>query len=137
MDTNSKPGRTSFIVGWGFVLFGLLCLLSVTTKEFRIAIFGHKATATVDQVTGSGIIHLSFVTAEGKPASFKTNSTFGTKTKAGDTHSILYLPSDPSRAKISTLRQLWMPMMIALTFTVLLLAPGALILRWRSLHLAD
>ena len=157
MNTPSKPGIVSLLLGWAFLLFGLLGMFSVVTKDMRVAVFGHKASATVEKVTerhssssrisGDGktrtntssvsrMMHLRFQTTDGKPANFETTSTFNTEAKVGDTHPILYLPGDTTRAEINTLRQLWLPMFVGTSVSCVCLGIGYLVLRWRSLSLS-
>lgn len=131
------------------VALGLVGGVSVMMKEGRLVIFGERAVGTVrevEQITTStqatwgrdinrrsqavkrsgpsNLLHLTFTTKDGRNIEFATRATFKTATKPGDTHPIVYLPSDPQLAKIASAKQLWLPMSIGMTFTAICLGVG-------------
>ncbi len=151
-----KP-RVGLFIGWALLLSGGFFLTMVVLKEGRLALFGQHTNAVVEKVTEitqshtlskytsdgkrrtgdrkrtsiSQVMQLGFITADGKPISFETLATFNTEAKVGDTQPIVYLPSDPMRAKIATLRQLWLPMLTGLLLSVLCLGGGVLLVKLR------
>lgn len=146
-----KPKLSPLRLGIAFVLIalGLLGGVSLFKKEGRLVIFGERATGTVRQVEEitastqatwgrdnkgrshiikksgpSHLLHMTFTATDGREIEFTTLATFNTETKPGDTHPLVYLPSDPQVAKIASARQLWLPMSVGTIFTALCLGIG-------------
>lgn len=154
---NPKPRQMSRFFGWLMLVAGLLFFTALISKEGRLIVFGRKATATVEKVTRiqknngelvrnssgrvvsrreasvSHIMHLTYLTQEGVKAQFDTAATFNTEAKVGDVHPIVYLASNPARAKIATARQLWLPAMVGLIVSTGCLGIGLFLLRLSSL----
>lgn len=153
--TSSSSRSSIFRRVIGIVLFalGLLGGTSLVTKEYRLALFGERSTGTVrkvDEITTSTsskwvkkgnrkhlvsksspshFMHIGFTTREGKHVEVETLATFNTEAKVGDTHPMIYLPSQPENAKIYSAKQLWMPMVIGTVFTAICLFLGFYFLR--------
>lgn len=127
-----------------------LGVYSLSTKEIPLVLFGQSGTGIVNQVeviTHSGksrwtgndrrdsgyshttILHLTVTTKDGKKTETKTHATFNTETRVGDEHPVIYLPSNPTVAKIYNARQFWLPLCVAVTFTTLCFLGGARLLQ--------
>jgi hypothetical protein len=158
MTTDSptdKPKRSPLRLAIAIVLvaLGLLGGVSVLMKEGRLLVFGERATGTVrevEEITTSTqatwgrdikgrshivkrsgpahLVHLTFVTQDGRNIEFATRATFSTETKPGDTHPLIYLPSSPQLAKIASAKQLWLPMCVGMIFTAVCLGAGVCLL---------
>jgi len=72
----------------------------------------------VSRAAPSYFMTLAFTTKDGKPVEVRTLATFNTEAAVGDEHPLLYMPSHPENAKISTARQLWLPMLVGILFTI-------------------
>lgn len=159
--TSSSPRAGSYafrkIAGGVLLGLGLIGLVSLVTKEFRLTLFGEKATGVVrkvEEITTStqskwikkGMSHqrvsrsgpsyfmtIAYTTKDGKQIEFETLATFNTVAKVGDEHPLVYLPEHPENAKISTARQLWLPMIVGIIFTTVCLGLGALLLSNRRI----
>src|SRR5205823_12269624 len=108
------------LLGVGLVALALLGAISLCMKEIPLALFGERASGIVENVeviqtstaskwekNGIGpdkavsrggystLMSISFTTKDGKPVDIKTRATFRTEAKAGDTHPMVYLPSNP------------------------------------------
>ena len=136
------------ILGIGLFALGLLGAWSLATKEFRLALFGQRSTATVVKVekitTSSGskwekrgfkkvavsrggeleFMTLEFDPGDGHKTQVETLSTFNTEAKLGDKHPLIFLKSDPKNAKIFSAKQLWLPMVIGTVFSMICLFIG-------------
>lgn len=129
------------LLGLGLLALALLGATSLCMKEIPLALFGEHASGIVTKVeviqtstaskwerNGSGsqkavsrggestIMFINFTTKDGKPVDIKTTATFHTEAKVGDTHPMLYLPSNPGNAKIYSAKQLWLPMGVGFVF---------------------
>lgn len=135
--------------------FAVLGICSLSSKEYRLAIFGVRGTGVVDKVevittsstttinansadpskrrirhgSQSTILHMTVTTQEGKTTQIKTHATFNTEAKAGDRFEMIYLPAKPDVAKICNARQFWLPMMIGTIVTGFCLMVGLLFVR--------
>jgi hypothetical protein len=154
---NPKSQKMSRFFGWLLLTAGVFFFTVLIAKEGRLIVFGKKATAQVQSVKKvqknngevkrnnrgtvvsrrgpsiSHVMHLTYKTQDGADAAFDTSATFNTEARVGDVHPIVYLPSDPSKAKIATMRQLWLPATVGLTVSLTCLAVGWFLLRLSSL----
>ena len=136
------------VIGIGLLALGILGAVSLAMKEFRLALFGQSATGTAKKVEKvktstnskwewrngqkvpvsrsgeSTFMTIAYTTKDGQEVEFETLATFNTEGKVGDTHPVVYLASNPKNAKISTMKQLWLPMLIGCTFTIVCLGLG-------------
>jgi hypothetical protein len=156
-DPNAaKLAVFKMILGIGLVSLGILGAVSLATKEFRLALFGETAMGIVNKVeeittstssrweyrdgqkvrvssaAPSYFMTIGFTTKEGSPVEVRTLATFQTEARVGDEHPVVYLPSQPKNAKISTLRQLWLPMITGIIFTTVCLGLGGWLLFKKS-----
>jgi hypothetical protein len=79
---------------------------------------------SVDRGTELTFMYVGFTTKEGKVMEVKTLATFHTEAKVGDTHPMIYLPWRPERAKIYSVQQLWLPMIVGFGFVTVTLLVG-------------
>lgn len=165
MSSSSRPpfppGLRRFF-GVMLLLFGLLGIFSLVSKEGRLLVSGKRAEGVVEKVIekvsrststntydyakgkyvqkGGGVTYdmmMRFTAADGQSVLAKISAMFYVVPKVGDRHPILYLPASPMTAKVESLRQFWLPMMVGVTVTSLSLG-GAwwLLLRRRKPALA-
>lgn len=163
MSSSSRPpfppGLRRFF-GVMLLLFGLLGVASLAFKEGRLLASGQRTEGVVEKVIekhsrtttdrvydsktgttryvtrGGGVTYdmmMRFTTAGGESVLAKISAMFYVVPKVGDRHPILYLPASPMTAKVESVRQFWMPMMVGVTVTSLSLG-GAwwLLLRRRK-----
>ena len=142
------------LLGVGLLALALIGATSLFLKEVPLALFGEHARGIVTRVeviqtstaskwvgTGSGarraesrggfstLMHIAFTTNAGKAVAIKTTSTFHTEAKVGDSHPMVYLPSNPENAKIYSAKQLWLPMGVGFSFVGICLFLGMRLLR--------
>lgn len=151
-----KPHHLRRSIGIALLALSLVGAISLTMKEYPLALFGERSTGIVTKVekitvsSGSngyikngqhkGIkygseqtyMDLDFTTKEGRPMQVKTLATFHTEAKAGDQHPMIYLPWKPETAKIYSAKQLWMPMCVGTIFTIVCLWGGLRLLRQKA-----
>ena len=144
------------IIGIVLLLLAITGVVSLSLKEYRLALFGERSTGVVTKVEtittstasdgyyrngrlvgkkyGSDLtfLYLDFATQEGKAQHVKTLATFHTEARAGDEHPVIYLPWEPENAKIYSARQLWLPMLIGTVFSVACSFGGWKLLRRRA-----
>lgn len=157
------------LLGLGLLALALLGATSLCRKEIPLALFGEHAIGMVKKVeviqtstaskwerNGFGsqkavsrggestLMSISFTTKEGKPVDIRTTATFHTEAKVGDTHAMVYLPSNPENAKIYSAKQLWLPMSVGFVFVgvcsylgMRLLRPGKASVRSGSPDVAE
>jgi hypothetical protein len=77
-------------------------------------------------------MYIDFTTPDGQSRQVKTLGTFHTAAAVGDTHPIIYLPSQPENAKIYSARQLWLPMTVGTVFSIACTWGGLRLLRRRA-----
>lgn len=141
------------------LLFGLLGVFSLVSKEGRLLASGERTEGVVEQVIekhsrsttdrvhdsktgttryvkrGGGVTYdmmMRFTTAGGTSELTKISAMFYHVPKVGDKHPILYLASNPKVAKVESFRQLWAPMLVGLTVTSLSLGGAFWLLRKRK-----
>jgi hypothetical protein len=136
-----KPIHFRRAIGVGLIALALLGVTSLVMKEYRLALFGERATGVVTKVekitTGTGFdgtnrngrrvgarhggestfMYLDLTSREGKTLNVKTLATFNTEAKVGDSHPMIYLPTKPENAKIYSAKQLWLPMCVGTVFS--------------------
>jgi hypothetical protein len=142
------------LIGLGLIALALLGATSLSTKEVPLALFGERSTGVVKKVeviqtstktkwekkgfgpkkaisrgSDSTFMHLGFKTKDGLPVEVKTLATFNTEARVGDEHPLIYLPSNPEKAKIYSAKQLWLPMCVGFTFSGLCLMIGLFLIR--------
>lgn len=140
-SNHSQPAIFRKLLGLGLLALALLGSTSLCLKEIPLALFGEHASGVVKNVeviqtsttskwehNGSGsqkavsrggsrtLMSIEFTPKDGKPVGIKTTATFHTEAKVGDTHPMLYLPSNPENAKIYSAKQLWLPMVVGFVF---------------------
>ena len=148
-----KPIHLRRAIGIVLLALALVGVTSLIMKEYRLALFGERATGVVNRVekitTSSGssgtikggqrvgvrhgseltFMYIDFTTKEGRALQVKTLATFNTEAKAGDSHPMIYLPTKPETAKIYSARQLWLPLCVGSVFSVVCFFGGLLLLR--------
>jgi hypothetical protein len=148
--SNAKSFPLKKLIGIGLIALALVGATSLCMKEVPLALFGERApgvvkrvekirTSTnskwekkgfsstkesVDRGTELTFMHIGFTTKEGKPMEVKTLATFNTEAKEGDSHPMVYLASNPDRAKIYSAKQLWLPMCVGFGFVTVALFLG-------------
>lgn len=145
------------LIGLGLIALSLLGATSLLRKEIPLAFFGERTTGTVKKVeviqtstaskwekkgfgqkqavsrsSDSTFMHIGFTTKEGKPMEVKTLATFNTEAKVGDEHPMIYLPSNPEKAKIFSAKQLWLPMCVGFIFCTFCSFLGIFLVRGSS-----
>lgn len=130
----SRKLRAHKAVGWVLIALGGLFVVSVLARDARLVVFGKKTEGVVlnagaDSARNSKYA-LSFRLENGTEAKFQTSPTWGSRHRPGDTVPIVYLPGDPSRAEINTMRQLVLPMATGMVASSLCLAAGVCLLAW-------
>lgn len=100
----------------------------------RLIVFGAKTEGTVLDAKSAGggksKYAVRFMLPDGGEATFQTSSTWGSRHQAGDKVPVIYLPGNPSRAEINTMRQLVLPMAIGMVAASLCLAAGVCVIAW-------
>lgn len=130
----SRKLRAHKAVGWVLIALGGLFFVSVLARDARLVVFGQKAEGVVLNA-GAGSARnakyaVSYRLPNGAEARFETSPTWGSRHRPGDTVPIIYLPSEPSRGEIKTMRQLVLPMAIGMLASSLCLASGICLLAW-------
>lgn len=140
-------------IAWVLLALAVLGFVSLSTKEYRLALFGVQTVGTViaveviqtstgskwDRSTGkrssrggdSTFMTMQFTTPDGQLQQVKTLATFHTVARVGDQHPMIYLPSKPANAKIYSAKQLWLPMLIGTIFSTACLLGGLILFRVR------
>lgn len=146
LETRTKRSPLRRPIAVLLLAFSVLGFVSLSLKEYRLALFGLKAVGVVtaveviqtssgskwDRTTGkrssrssdSTFMTLKFSTPDGQFHSVKTLATFHTEASVGAQHAMIYLPSNPDNAKIYSARQLWLPMLIGTLFSSACLLGG-------------
>lgn len=144
------------IIGILLLALALTGVVSLSMKEYRLALTGERTTGVVTKVekittsTGSDgyyrngrlkghkhgseltFLYIDFTTRDGEARNVKTLATFHTPENAGDVHPMIYLPSQPENAKICSARQLWLPMTVGTVFSIACGWGGLRLLRRRA-----
>jgi hypothetical protein len=149
-NSSAKSFPFKKLIGIGLIALALVGAVSLCVKEIPLALFGERAAGvvkrvekirtstdskwekkgfsstkeSVDRGTELTFMYIGFTTKEGKLMEVKTLATFNTEAKEGDTHPMVYLSSNPDRAKIYSAKQLWMPMIVGLGFVTVTLLVG-------------
>ena len=142
----------------GIVLLALALtgVISLSLKEYRLALFGERSQGVVSRVekvtTSNGsdgryrngwrtgvkhgseltFMYMDFTTPDGQARHVKTLATFHTAAAVGDSHPMIYLPAQPETAKIYSARQLWLPMTVGTLFSIGCSWGGLRLLRRRA-----
>ena len=144
------------IIGIVLLLLAVTGVVSLSLKEYRLALFGERGTGVVTKVEtvttstasdgyyrngrlrgkkyGSDLtfLHLDFATPDGREQHVKTLATFNTAARVGDAQPVIYLPSQPENAKIYSARQLWLPMVVGTVFSAGCALGGLKLVRRRT-----
>jgi hypothetical protein len=142
----------------GIILLALALtgVISLSLKEYRLALFGERSEGVVTRVekvtTSNGsdgyyrngrrtgvkhgsdltFMYIDFTTPAGQARQVKTLATFQTPATVGDAHPMIYLPAQPETAKIYSARQLWLPMTVGTLFSISCTWGGLRLLRRRT-----
>ncbi len=137
-------------LGWILLVAGLLFLSALLWNQVRLAVWGKTAEGIVTEVTtrvsygssprksgeslesyhqrtGATVshdLHIRFTTESGVTTDIVTLSTFGHELREGDRVKLIYLPADPARAEIHSVKQLWLPMIVGFVVSVTCLGGG-------------
>jgi hypothetical protein len=154
LTSHDRPVKRT--IGILLLALALTGVVSLSLKEYRLALIGERTTGVVAKVekittsTGSDgyyrngrlkgvkrgseltFMYLDFTTPDGQARQVKTLATFHTAARAGDVHPMIYLPSQPENAKIYSARQLWLPMTVGTVFSVACCWGGLRLLRRRA-----
>jgi hypothetical protein len=136
-------------IGISLIALSLPGFTSLCLKEFPLALFGEHCTGVVRKVeviqtsttskwrngraeSRAGlttIMHMAFATKNGTLIENRNTATFHTAAKVGDEHPMVYLPWRPENAKIHSAKQLWLPMITGVIFSVICFFLGKRCLR--------
>jgi hypothetical protein len=148
--SNAKSFPFKKLIGIGLIALALVGAVSLCMKEIPLVLFGERAAGvvkrvetirtstdskwekkgfsstkeSVDRGTELTFMYIGFTTKAGKPMEVKTLATFNTEAKEGDSHPMVYLASNPERAKIYSAKQLWLPMCVGFVFVTVALLLG-------------
>ena len=127
-------------VSWMLVLVGVAMLMLVVGRDARLAFFGERTQGRVVEpsepglfaASGSGgvpkVMHVRFTPKEGAEVTFRVSSTFRSAHLAGEVVPVVYLESDPRRAQIHTMKQVWLPLLVGSGFGGVVLGAGLLMI---------
>jgi hypothetical protein len=124
----SYPRRIASAVLLALALLGCGSLLM---KQGRLLVMGEAAMAkVVGGGTGKTGWELRFTTARGQEVLCQVRATMGTVLQLGEVHAIRYLPGEPTLVTLTTLRQLWAPIVVGLGFSCLCAMAGWVLWIW-------
>ena len=157
MNSNCPKSPSRGVVlffGWSLLLLTVL-FLGRLVLDARLAAFGVIADGAVTKIemnttyggsssrrtSGSGYRRgksdastsyhatVRFAPAGEEPRDFKTVSTFGHELKVGDAVKVIHLPWNPGAAEIYSAKQLWLPLGVGVTVTLISGGLGWFLLR--------
>ena len=137
-------------IGLSLLAFAALGVWSLATKQIRLLLVGKRAEAVVERVevittsqesrwdrhghresraSHATFLHIAFRTAEGETVRTKTRVTFHTPANVGDSHPVIYPPTQPQAAQIVSSDQFWKPLIVGSFLTIASTVGGLLLLR--------
>jgi hypothetical protein len=122
--------------GWALLIAGIFFMSIALFKDTKLALLGKRTDGVVESlspVSNSTMLKVRYTPEGGQPVTFETTSTFGVELKPGDAIGVVYLKHKPQAAEINTARQLWLPLLIALSFSTACLVSGAFIIRYHRM----
>lgn len=134
--TSTKQFNIPKGIGWVAAAFGAFFLIVLMVKDLRLVVFGTKTQGVVqpaERQPGEKFkFTVQFKLPDGAETQIQTSPTWGSRHEPGEIVPIIYLPSNPSKAEINTLRQLILPMFTGMFAASLALGFGLMLIAMRS-----